>query len=203
MKTMVLAKFKYSDTHISIMLLNKIERVILQEVVKEKNRRIYGREIANKYKLNQKSVANALIRLEKGNILKYKTEGKNKYYFLNEFNPYIKEIVQISEVEKKYEFLKKNKVIEKLIREIEGQKSKIIILFGSYAKGTATKNSDLDLYVVGDFDKGNLEKDYRIKIQVVKSNEEKFDSRNPLIKEILENHIVLKGIEEFVDTWQR
>ena len=33
---------------------------------------------------------------EKENILKYSLEGKNKYYYLNEFNPHIKEIIKLN-----------------------------------------------------------------------------------------------------------
>ena len=43
-------------------------------------------------------------------------------------------------------------IIDKVVSEIHPDK---IILFGSYARGTATKDSDLDLYILKD---GKVEK---------------------------------------------
>lgn len=181
------------------MLLNKNMKLILNELIRGKNGRIYGREIAKRYKLNQKTVANTLNRLEKEGILKYKTEGKNKYYFLNDFNPLIKEIVRIIEIEKKADFLKKHKSIVNLIRKIEQKSEGIVVLFGSYARGNEKKDSDLDLLLIGKADLEDLEKSYNKKLNVIKSTKEKFDGESPFIREVLKNHIVLKGVEEFVN----
>ena len=40
-----------------------------------------------------------------------------------------------------------NYIVEKIIREIQPEK---IILFGSYARGDFTQNSDLDLFIIKD-----------------------------------------------------
>lgn len=184
------------------MLLNKNSKQVLNELIKQKNSRVYGREIAKRYKMNQKTVANILNKLEEEDLLKYTIEGKNKYYFLNGFNPLIKELVQTIEVEKKADFLKSHKNIAELIRKIEQKSEGIVVLFGSYAKGAEDKESDLDLFVIGKSNSDDLEKDFGKKINMVKSTKEKFDINNPFIKEVLRNHIVLKGVEEFVNlTW--
>lgn len=181
------------------MLLNKNSKIVLNELIKQKNSRVYGREIAKRYKLNQKTIANTLNKLEKNDILKYKIEGKNKYYFLNSFNPLIKELVQTIEVEKKADFLKSHKSIAEFIRKIEQKSEGIVVLFGSYARGTADKESDLDLLIIGKSNLEDLEKSFGKKLNVVKSTKEKFDMNNPFIQEVLGNHIVLKGAEEFIN----
>jgi len=181
------------------MLLNKTTKAILSELAREKNTRIYGRELAKKHKLNQKTVANTLKKLEQEDILKYKVEGKNKYYFLNEFNTLIKEVIQIIEIEKKADFIKSHKSLNGLFRQIESKCKGVIVLFGSYAKGTENKESDIDLLV---FEKANLtdiEKSFGKKLNTVRTSKEKFDKNSPFVREVLKNHIILKGVEEFVN----
>ena len=85
----------------SNMLLNKNILKILKEFSTDYNKRVYGRVIARKLKMNQKTVSNILNNLEKEHILKFSQEGKNKYYFMNKFNPSIKEVVKLIEIEKK------------------------------------------------------------------------------------------------------
>ena len=46
--------------------------------------------------------------METQGILKFKREGKNKYYFLNKNNQEIKEIIQLVEINKKINFTKKH-----------------------------------------------------------------------------------------------
>ena len=59
--------------------------------------------------MNQKTVSNTLSELEKEHILKFKQEGKNKYYYLNEFYPYLKEVINLIETQRKINFLEKYK----------------------------------------------------------------------------------------------
>ena len=59
--------------------------------------------------------------------------------------------------------------------------------------------ADLDIFIIGKIsDVGDLEDLYNIKINLIKSDKNKFDKREPLIAEIIKNHIVLKGVEEFI-----
>ncbi|MAH03412.1 hypothetical protein CMI39_01350, partial [Candidatus Pacearchaeota archaeon] len=69
------------------MLLNRNKLKILIEFSSDYNRKIYGRNISKKLRMNQKTVSNTLNRLETEHILKFTQEGKNKYYYLNEFYP--------------------------------------------------------------------------------------------------------------------
>ena len=182
------------------MLLNKTEKIILLEFCKDYSKRIYGWRIAKDHNLNQKTVSNVLNRLEKKNILKYEEEGKNKYYFLNKNLSAIKEIIKIAEIEKRIDFLNRHLGMDKLFMEIIDRSNKILIVFGSYAKSTENKKSDLDLLVVGEIkDTKDLEESFNIDINIIKSNAKGIKSDEPFIKELMENHIILKGIDEFVD----
>ena len=164
-----------------ILNINKIK--ILKEFSSDYNRRIYGRDISKKLKMNQKTVSNILNELEKENILKFKQEGKNKYYFLNEFYPYLKEIIQLIETQRKIDFLEKYKKLRELFLKLEEKSEGILIIFGSYVNSSANEKSDLDVFIIGKIkDIGNLEEIYNIKINIVKSTKKKFDKEENIKK---------------------
>ena len=185
------------------MLFNKTEQVILEEFSKDKDKRVYGRGLAKKFNLNQKTISNILNKLEKKGILKFKQEGKNKYYFLNKNNSGLKDILKLIELNKKIKFVNTNSKLGELFKEIEENMSGILIVFGSYAKEIQKKDSDLDLLVLGKIkDTRKLEDSFGIEINLVNMDKKKFNLEEPFIKEIMENHVVLKGVEEFIDlTW--
>ncbi len=182
------------------MLLNKNKLKILEEFSADYNKKIYGRNIAKKLKMNQKTVSNVLNKLENENILKFSQEGKNKYYYLNGFYPYKKEIIQMVEIERKIGFLEKYARLKELFLKLEEQTDGVLVIFGSYANLNANEKSDLDVFIIGsikDFE-NDLEESYNLKINVIKSDKNKFNRNEYIIKEIIKNHIILKGAEEFV-----
>jgi predicted nucleotidyltransferase len=182
------------------MLLNNKELEILKEFTGDYSVKNYGRKLAAKLKMNQKTVSNILNSLEKENILKFTQEGKNKYYYLNKLNPYARDIVELVEINKRISFLERNKQINNLFLEIEKRSKGIVIIFGSYASFLETKSSDIDLFVIGELEKiKDLESMYNIKINIVKSTKDKFKINEPFVKEIIQNHIIIKGIEEYIE----
>jgi len=186
------------------MLLNNNTFKILAEFCSDYSKRIYGGQVAKKLKMNQKTVANILNSLEKQNIVKYSTEGKNKYYFLNKLNPQISDILKILELERKNNFVAKYSRFRELFIALEKKASGILVIFGSYANFTNNEKSDLDVFVLGKIGGvKDLEEKYGLKINIVKSIKEKFNKEEVFIKEVMKNHIILKGVEEFIDlTWQ-
>ena len=64
-----------------MLLNNQIQ--VFEEFLRDFNSELTGSFIAKKRNLNQKTVANYLNKLEKETILKSRTQGKNKLYFLN------------------------------------------------------------------------------------------------------------------------
>ena len=182
------------------MLLNNKELKILAEFTSDYNSEYYGSAIASKLNMNQKTVSNVLNKLEKQHIIKYKEEGRNKYYFLNKLNPSTKEMIKLVEVNKRIVLFEKYKKLSSLFSEIEKRAKGITLVFGSYANFTKNEKSDLDVFVIGSVAEiSDLETLYNIKINIVKSTIDKFKSNDLFLKEIINNHILLKGVEEFIE----
>lgn len=180
------------------MILNNILK-ILESFYGDYNKKTYGRDISKKLKMNQKTVSNILNKLEKENILKFTIEGKNKYYYLNKLNPHIKEIIKLIEINRKIKFIDNYKRYSDLFAKLETRTDGILVIFGSYANFSANEKSDLDVLFVGKYQElKDLEELYNIKINIVKIDKKKFNKDNILIKEIIKNHVILNGIEEFI-----
>jgi DNA-binding transcriptional ArsR family regulator len=184
----------------SNMLYNNNIIQILREFSGDYNKRIYGRQISRKLKMNQKTVSNILAKLEKEDIIKFSQEGKNKYYFLNKFNLHLKEVLKLIEIQNKIEFVEKNSKLKDLFDKLEQRTKGMLIIFGSYANYSNSKNSDLDIFIIGKIsDKSDLEELYGIKINIIVSEEGKFNKQENIIQEVIKNHVVLKGVEQFID----
>jgi predicted nucleotidyltransferase len=161
----------------------------------------YGRELAKRTSLSQKAMALSLKELEEKGILKSKTKGNIKNYSLNLKNRNLKDIIIQIEIFKKLEFLKKHR----FLKEIFNGDNRIVGIFGSYAKGTETKNSDIDLFIIGeelkqDYDKKGELFDLEISIKYFRKKEFKklLREKNNLVKEIVKNHVLISGFESFV-----
>ncbi len=105
--------------------------------------------------------------------------------------------------------ISKNKYIKAIIRnllKIENPFS-IVLLFGSYAKGTQNKNSDVDICIISDNKEitRNIEMNLRllpINLHIIDFTIEEFSSmlnskRESVATEIVKNNIILSGIENY------
>ena len=92
-------------------------------------------------------------------------------------------------------------IISKIALNIQG----IACIFGSYVKQTATKASDLDVFVAGECNQKeikNISKTYGIEISIKRYPLETFEKNirtDILIKEVLNAHIIFLNSEKFVD----
>lgn len=184
----------------SNMILNNNILDILEEFATDFNKKIYGREIAKKLKMNQKTVSNILKRLEKEHILKFSVEGKNKYYYINNHHSNIKEIIKLIEINKKMKFIEKYKKFTELFNKFELRTKGILVVFGSYANFSSNERSDLDILIIGKNEEiKDLEELYNIKINIIRIDKNNFDKNDTLIKETIKNHVILKGVEDFIE----
>jgi predicted nucleotidyltransferase len=175
---------------------------ILELFLGDYNKEIHGRGIIGKVKLSQKNIALTLDSLEKEGILKSRIQGNMKFFRLNVQNTEIKDILNLVEVNKKIKFLAFNRKITSIFRADH----RIVGVFGSYAKGAQKKGSDLDLFIVG-YNKtdhySKLGKELDIDISIKFFTEKDFikllKQRNPLVNEIVNNHVLLFGSEKFID----
>jgi predicted nucleotidyltransferase len=148
--------------------------------------------------------------LEKENILIPKISGKNKYYILNLDNVITKNHLLISEIFDSINLLEQVFLIKKIYTEIITLNLLgTIILFGSYANKSFNEDSDIDLFYIGDiFDKEKLQikkigetygKIVNIKKTTLKNFELGLRKKEPLIIEIIKNHILLQNSEQFIN----
>ena len=94
----------------------------------------------------------------------------------------------------------KHNKLKDLFYALEKRANGILVVFGSYANFTSNKDSDLDVFVIGDIkDTDDLENLYKIKINIIKSSKEKINKEDVFVKEVIKNHIIIKGVEEFVE----
>ncbi|MBI2105439.1 nucleotidyltransferase domain-containing protein [Candidatus Woesearchaeota archaeon] len=111
-------------------------------------------EISKQLKIGYRPAYNHIIEMEKEEIILINKIGNAKQCSLNLSNPKTRHLLESLDISKKEELYKENpklRVIDDLILKlIEKFISKIhsIVLFGSYAKGTATKQSDIDLLFI-------------------------------------------------------
>jgi predicted nucleotidyltransferase len=157
--------------------------------------------ISKKLSIGYRPTYNHINEMEKEDIIKISKIGNSKQCTLNFKNVKTKHLLQELDIIKKQELYNKNpklkaiieslilKLTEKYILEIFS-----IVLFGSYAKGNATKQSDIDLmFIVNNLKNKNLRESierecasyqysYNIKI-------------SPLITDFLEFKKMLKSEE--------
>ena len=131
------------------------------------------------------------------NILDFKKEGRNKVFSVRK-NLQAKNYVFNAERHKMIKLLKKYPELGIIIGEIlKKSKENLIVLFGSYAKFLAKADSDIDVYIEtrNRKSKNELESIHsKIKVKIGD-----FDQDSQLIKEIIKNHIILKGVEIFYE----
>jgi len=167
---------------------------IVNELVRGDN---HLRGIAKTLNTNPMNILRKLNELSKENVADFKKEGKNKTYFIKKTSE-ARSYVFRAENYKVNCILFKYPLLRSVIEKIQCNKLlKMAILFGSYAKLIAKEDSDIDVYI----DTNNIkikqeleQIDSRLSIKLGKFNKESL-----LIKEIIKNHIVLKGVEEYYE----
>ncbi|HIH12831.1 TPA: hypothetical protein HA242_03855 [Candidatus Woesearchaeota archaeon] len=160
-------------------------------------RELYGRELAKELKTSLTRVQSVLNELRNINVVDYKIEGKNHLYFIKK-NLSSKSFILNAENYKLVKLLGKHPKLEPILNDIiEKSKCSLILLFGSYAKGIPSVDSDIDVYVetTSFKTKEEIEKIY----DLISVKIGKFNTNDLLIKEIMKNHIIIKGGEEYYE----
>ena len=123
----------------------KIE--ILKLLIENKEETYSIRKIALQRKINYKSAYNAIKILEKENIVELKRAGNT---LLCTFNNNFDDLVFKAEYSRRETLFRKREFLVILNSLAKLEFPLIILLFGSCAKGTASKNSDIDLLLISD-----------------------------------------------------
>jgi predicted nucleotidyltransferase len=158
---------------------------------------IHARALAKMLGTNHMTVIRNLKELVSENVLEFRKEGRNKVYFLKK-SMEARNYALISELYKLNKILKNYPELRKTIKNIQQNKEiRLAILFGSYARGTANKNSDIDIFIETKDRKLKQELELLNSRLSVKIGE--YDRSSPLIKEIEKTHVILKGVEPFYE----
>ena len=167
---------------------------IVQSLLKSEN---HIRGLAKALNTNQTTIARKVHELAKENVADFKQEGKNKVVFLKKTLE-AKQYVFSVEAERLIETIKRYPNLRRIIEAIkENNKINLAVLFGSYAKGTVTKNSDIDIYIE------TTDKKIKEAVELINSKISvkigRYDKNSLLIKEIEKDHVVIKGIESYYE----
>jgi hypothetical protein len=188
--------------------INQTTLKILGLYSNDYSKSLHLREIARETSVDVKAIQLQLKRLEKLNLLSSTLKGRNKEYSLNFNNSVTKYFMIMAETFASINYLGKNFLIKKVSDEIGNQIEGIIVLFGSFAKGQATRESDIDLFVINGktVDRGAVRETGSIvgrSISVKSASKRAFvhglRENDPLIREVVSDHIILKGVDDFCE----
>lgn len=188
--------------------INQTTLKILGLYLDDYKKSLHLREISRETEIDVKAIQLQLKKLEKINVLSSIIRGRNKDYQLNLNNVTTKYYLVMAETFTSIIYLKRHFLIKKIVEEIENKVHDPLILFGSFAKETYTKDSDVDVFMISD-KKINTNSIIAAthmvgrKISLKSTSRQQFleglRNNDPLIKEIVSNHIVLKGADQFSD----
>lgn len=188
--------------------INQTTLKILGHYLDNYKKSLHIREISRETNVDVKATQLQLKKLEKINVLSSIIRGRNKDYYLNLNNVTTKYYLIIAEVFTSIIYLKKNFLIKKIIGEIGNKIHDPVILFGSFAKGSYTKESDIDMFVISDkkTETNSIIKATNLvgrEINLKSTNRNQFlnglRNSDPLIKEVVSSHVILKGADQFCD----
>jgi len=158
---------------------------------------LHPRGLAEKLGTNHMTVIRKLQDLQEENIVDFRNEGKNKIFFMKR-SIEGRNAVIIAELEKQSRIIGRYPVIRSVLRSVFDLPGiRLAILYGSYAKGRAEKESDIDIFIeTQDTDiKKQLEQRHsRLSVKIGM-----FDLSDPLVREMVKDHVIIRGVEEYID----
>jgi len=176
------------------MLQNSYNIKIVLALLKSEN---HVRGLARTLGTNQTNIARKVQELYRENIVDFKQEGRNKVFFLKKTLE-AKQYAYSAEMQKLVEILKKYPSLRRVIEFIKkSEKISMAVLFGSYAKGIAHKESDIDIYI--DTTDARVKKEVELVDSKINIKTGRYDKNSLLIKEVDKNHVIIKGVESYYE----
>ena len=128
----------------SFLFKTKLRKKLLTYSYTHSDEHYYVRELASIISEDAGNLSRELRKLEEEGIYKSFTKGKEKFYSLNTAYPLFSQMKDI---------VSKTEGAEGSIKNIVSSYNgiKLAFIYGSYAKSTENKTSDIDLVVAGDF----------------------------------------------------
>jgi len=176
---------------------------ILSLFTNDFSREYYIREVKTLLKISPRTAQLILEDLEDKGIIESKIRGKIKTYKIK-LSEFTKKYLVFVEQYKTIAFLENNLMIKEIIEKITPYIKGIGIIFGSYAKRIEKKESDLDIFVAGNYNNEEIKRvsknlgiDINVKCYPINTFE-KGINKDILLKEILKNHLVFVNTEQFI-----
>ncbi|MGM5481173.1 MAG: nucleotidyltransferase domain-containing protein [Nanobdellota archaeon] len=167
------------------------------------DRSFYGREVSKLLSVSSRTSAKLLDDLEHKGILTSTYKGRTKLFSLND-SFLTRCYLQLAEYHKRIVFLEARPVLQEIASELSTIVEGMVVFFGSRVKGLEKDDSDLDVLIVGNYDElmvKHCSKKYNIEIDVKNYSKKQILSRKSsdiLLKEVIKNHIIIQGIEDFM-----
>ena len=190
----------------------KLELKIVDLLARNTERKLTINEIAKSLEEYYSFVHRTVNKLIKDNVIIKEKAGKSYLCSINLETEKTIALVNLSEIEKKNDLYNSNKelkiILEDFVKSIGSAiDTASIILFGSHAKGTSTKESDIDIILITKSKTGidKITKEIYAKfgkeVNAIAITPEDFKRQKDkaLIKEIVKDHYVLYGVEKFVN----
>jgi len=178
--------------------MNHVEQNLTNEIIALLlNEDLHPRAIADRLASNHVTVLRKLRDLEQENIVDFRIEGKNKTYTIKQSlegrnAAMIAELYKQSRVISRYPVLRG---VFETIRELPDVP--LALLFGSYAKGLATKESDIDIFLETADPSRKKQLEQTHSLLSVKIG--RFDTDDLLVREMMKDHIIIRGVELYFE----
>ncbi len=122
---------------ISEYLISTNAQKVLHFLLMYPGKMCYEREVARGAKISYGSANKVLNQLYMEGLIQRRKEGRMCYYAIDTSNPDIKELKVLSNL----------LLIEPLVEKLKPYSHRIV-LYGSWAQGTDTETSDIDLFII-------------------------------------------------------
>ena len=188
--------------------MKQLNAFILKELLQEKDKETNIASLAKKCKKDYKTIYTIIKRLEKKNLLSLTRFGQSwKINLRSRPHPLLFEAEYLRQQQ-----ILKNKNLNMIVKYFkEGLKTPffILLLFGSYAKHTQTKQSDIDLFFIHPDTDTHFEKKVMnitslipLKLHLNVYSETEFRSmkkskETTVGSEVIKNNMILYGIETY------
>lgn len=178
-------------------MVQKIDNIHLEIVLTLIKNKTHLRELARILDESHSTILRKINELTKESIIESEQQGKNKIYSLKN-NLIARSFVYMAENYKLAKLLKEYPKLSIILDNVQNKSDeKLIVIFGSYSKFSAKQDSDIDIFIETS--------NQKVKKTIEEINSKlsvkigPFDKNSPLIKEIIKNHVILKGVEEFYE----
>jgi predicted nucleotidyltransferase len=189
-------------------ILNSSQTKIIREIIRTPGINLRG--VIEKTKLSPNFVSEYVnLLVERGILKEEKLEKKRVYlrrFYFNLKSDLGKNIFSLVKEEEKDEFFKKYKKLKPIFQQfVEEIKTDFILVYGSYARLAAEKDSDLDLLIVGNIKNRekireilvSLDIEVSIKIETLKNFEKRI--KDALHQQIIMDNILIYDSGKFVE----